>query len=197
MIKIPLPIDALLPEIEKELSESNTLILQATPGAGKTTRVPPCLLNVVQKNILVLEPRRLAAKLSAQRVAQERQEECGDVVGYVMRYEKKESKKTRLKFMTEGLFLRLLLSDPNLSEVDCVILDEFHERHLHTDVTLMLVRLLQKSRRPNLKLIVMSATLEVESLHAYLPEAKVLVCETKNYPVSVEYLLQNDTQKSL
>ena len=192
-----LPIDEIIPEILQELQNNNSLILQATPGAGKTTRVPPSLLQITDKNILVLEPRRMAARLSAVRVAQELNEACGETVGYQVRYEKKESKNTRIKFITEGLFLRLLLSDPKLSDIGCVVLDEFHERHIHSDVALMFVSLLQKTTRPDLKLIVMSATLETKSLADYLPQAKTLVCETPNFPVTVEYLNGDILQKPL
>lgn len=197
MTKIPLPIDAIIPHIQEYLIHNETLILQATPGAGKTTRIPPCLLSVTKKKIIVLEPRRLAARLSAMRIAQEIGEECGDLVGYQVRFEKKESAKTRIKFITEGLFLRLLLNDPKLEDIGCVVLDEFHERHIHSDVALMIVKHLQKTTRPDLKLVVMSATLETKSLNDYLPNAKVFVCETKNYPVTVEYISNDSVGKSL
>lgn len=187
-MKIPLPIDALLPHVIETLSHNSSLILQATPGAGKTTRVPPALLAVTTKKILVLEPRRLAASLSAQRVAFEMEEECGETVGYQIRFEKKESSKTRIKFITEGLFLRYLIQDAELSDVGCVVLDEFHERHIHSDIALMLTVLLQRTSRPDLKLVVMSATLETKQLKEYLPAAEVITCQTQNYPLHIEYL---------
>lgn len=197
-MKTPLPIDSLLPQVQQALSGGSSLILQATPGAGKTTRVPPALLAVTSKKILVLEPRRLAASLSAQRVAFEMGEECGATIGYQIRFEKKESQHTRIKFITEGLFLRYLLQDPELSEVGCVVLDEFHERHIHSDIALMLTVLLQRTTRSDLKLVVMSATLETRQLKEYLPDADVITCQTQNHPVQIEYLTEErkglDTQ---
>ena len=189
-----LPIDALIPEICSEVFKTGCVILQAAPGAGKTTRVPPALLSVVQKNILVLEPRRLAARLSAERVAFEQGEKVAQTVGYQIRFENATSARTRIKFITEGLFLRYFLSDPQLSEIDCVVLDEFHERHIHTDVALALVRYLQKSTRPDLKLVVMSATLNTNLLANYLPEAKLIVSEGRTYPVEIEHNSKPDTR---
>lgn len=183
-----LPIDALLPDLVAELARAPTVILQAAPGAGKTTRVPPALLNVVDGQILVLEPRRLAARLSAERVAAERGEACGQTIGFQVRFTNVSSRQTRVKFITEGLFLRLLLSDPLLPGVGCVILDEFHERHIHTDVALALLKHLQATCRPDLKIVLMSATLNATALGAYLPEARVFVSEGRVFPVTVEHL---------
>ena len=118
-----LPIDDLLPNIIKDIQNSNSLILQATPGAGKTTRVPPALLNLFKGKILVLEPRRLATKLSAERVAQELNETCGETIGYQVRFDKVDSNKTKIKYITEGIFSRLILSDPTLKDISCVIID--------------------------------------------------------------------------
>jgi len=194
---IKLPIDDLIPDIINHIKTEKSLILQATPGAGKTTRVPPALLNLFDGKILVLEPRRLATKLSAERVSQELNEKCGETVGYQVRFDKVESSKTKIKYITEGIFSRLILSDPSLKNISCVIIDEFHERHIHTDIALMLVKLLQNTIRPDLKLIVMSATLETQNLQEYLPSAKVLLSEGKNYPVTYEYLNLSDSNKSL
>lgn len=164
------------------------MILQAAPGSGKTTRVPPALLRVTDKQVLVLEPRRLAARLSAERVAQEMGEECGETTGYSIRFQNVSGPKTRLKFITEGLLIRMLMSDPLLSQVGCVVIDEFHERHIHTDVALAIVRHLQKTIRPDLKLVVMSATLETGALSSYLPSAAMIRSETRVFPVDVEHL---------
>ena len=190
-----LPIDEIIPEIIESLKINSTLILKATPGAGKTTRVPPALLKVCNQQILVLEPRRLAARLSAERVAFEMNEPCGQTVGYQIRYSNVSGEKTRIKFITEGLFLRLLLSNPTLSNVDCVVLDEFHERHIHSDVTFALVRHLQKTSRPDLKLVIMSATLETGLLSAALPEASVFESFGRAFNVDIEYL-NRDEKKS-
>lgn len=193
----PLPIDSLLPDIVDFLRTQLTCIIQATPGAGKTTRVPPALLSLSSQTILVLEPRRLAARLSAQRIAHERNEECGKTVGYVTRYDKQESAQTRLKFITEGLFLRFFIADKELSGVGCVVIDEFHERHVHTDIALMLVRLLQQTTRPDLRLVIMSATLDTQNLAPYLPQARAFVCKTPQHPVTVEYIPQDMVQRPL
>ncbi len=192
-----LPIDELIPSIIENLKSSNSLILQATPGAGKTTRVPPAIKELFKGKILVLEPRRIATRLSAERVAEELNEKCGETIGYQVRFDKIESKKTKIKYITEGIFSRLILSDPKLSEISCVIIDEFHERHIHTDLALMLVKLLQESIRPDLKLIVMSATLETKNLQEYLPDAKVFLSEGKAFSVSIEYLKSDETKKQL
>ena len=129
----PLPIDGLLPSIVESLRTRPSLVLQSAPGTGKTTRVPPALLKVPyldpRKQILVLEPRRLAAKMSARRVAQELGEGVGQTVGYQFRFENMTSPKTRLRFLTEGMLMRKLIGDPELAGVSAVILDEFHERH--------------------------------------------------------------------
>lgn len=184
-----LPIDPLIPEIAATLRSSSALILQASPGSGKTTRVPPALLSepwASNKEIWVLVPRRLAAKMAALRVAQERGEKGGETVGYHFRFEKVAGPKTRLKFLTEGMFLRLALGDPKLPGVAAVVLDEFHERHLQTDVALGYLQWLRANGRPDLKLIVMSATLPAESLGRFL-DAPVLRLDTPVYPVSVSY----------
>ena len=189
--KSPLPIDRHLPEIESALASASSLILQATPGSGKTTRVPPYLLEKGYcpegGQILVLVPRRLAAKMAALRVAEERGEAVGATVGYQFRFENQSGPKTRLKFLTEGMLLRYLVQDPLLRRVSLVVLDEFHERHLHSDVALGYLRRLQTRERPDLKLLVMSATLEAEGLSSFLGGAPVLRFEAPAYPVAIEY----------
>ncbi len=185
-----LPIDALLPGIRKRLETSSALILQASPGSGKTTRVPPALLDepwAREKEIWVLVPRRLAAKMAALRVAEEMGEDAGGTVGYHFRFEKVAGPKTRLKFLTEGMFLKLALGDPKLIRVAAVVLDEFHERHLQTDVALGYVQWLRAHGRPDLKVLVMSATLPAEALSRFL-DAPVLSLETKLHPVEISYL---------
>lgn len=194
----PLPVDNCLPLLLKEVRSRNTVIVEAAPGAGKTTRVPPALLEVVEGEILVLEPRRLAARLSAERVAWELEERCGDTVGYQVRYEKVAGPRTRIRYITEGLFLRLFLSDPTLSKVGCVVLDEFHERHVHTDVALGLARSVQErtSGRPggDLRIVVMSATLNTGLLQAAIPDAGLVRSEGRVFPVDIEYLPQEPTR---
>lgn len=181
-----LPISPHLPEIADKLKAHSRLIVQATPGSGKTTRIPPFLLESTAKAIWVLEPRRLAAKLSAMRVAEERGEKVGETVGYHFRFEKAYGPRTRLLFLTEGMLIRRMLSDPELREVGILILDEFHERSLPTDLALALTRRLQKGKRPDLQLLVMSATLDTERLAQYLDGAPVLSFEGRQFPVEVE-----------
>ena len=182
-----LPITPFLPAIVSEVLSHLRVIIKAQPGAGKTTQVPKALLSGMPGKILVLEPRRLAARLSAQRVAQELGENCGQTVGFQVRFDAKWSDNTRLLFVTEGVFLRLLQDDSNLSGISAVVLDEFHERHLHTDLTLALVSALQNSTRPDLALVVMSATLDTVSLEHYLPGARVFDVPGKTFPVAIEY----------
>jgi len=154
-----LPVDSLLPEIVASLRRSPNLVIEAPPGAGKTTRVPPALLDAGFGEVLVLQPRRIAARLAARRVAFERGESLGETVGYQVRFEQFAGPKTRLRFLTEGVLTRRLLSDPELQGIGVVVLDEFHERHLEGDLALALLRRLQQTTRPDLRLVVMSATL--------------------------------------
>ena len=163
-----LPIDELLPAIRRHLTSANHLVLEAPPGAGKTTRVPPALLELDGREVLVLEPRRLAARLAARYVANERGEAVGETVGYQVRFEEVAGPRTRLRFLTEGVLTRRMLSDPDLARVGCVVLDEFHERHLEGDLALALLRRLQRTTRPDLKIVVMSATLDAASIAHYL-----------------------------
>ena len=163
-----LPIDDLLPSIREALLRSPNLVIEAPPGAGKTTRVPPALLSLVPRQVLVLEPRRLAARLAARRVAHELGEKLGETVGYQVRFEEVAGARTRLRFLTEGILTRRLISDPLLAGVDAVILDEFHERHLETDLALALLRRLQRTKRPDLRIVVMSATLDAAPIAVYL-----------------------------
>ena len=155
-VAAPLPIDALLPELYATLKRASNLLLVAEPGAGKTTRVPRAMLDVVAGHVLVLEPRRLAARLAARRVASEMDEEPGATVGYQVRFERVAGPATRLHFLTEGVLTRRMLSDPELQGVDAVVLDEFHERHLESDLALALLRRLQE-KRPELRLVAVLA----------------------------------------
>ena len=189
----PLPIDQLLPEIRQVLEKQTAAVVTAEPGAGKTTRVPPALLSsafVKDKEIWVLQPRRLAAKLAALRVAEELGEEVGKKVGYQFRFEKKAGPETRLRFMTDGMLLPLSQSDPQLSKVAIVVLDEFHERSLALELGLAWLRRLQQKSRPDLRLLVMSATLDSEALSSYLGGCSVFNSKGRVFPVTVEYLPQ-------
>jgi len=183
----PLPIDELIPSIQASLQAQPNLLLIAEPGAGKTTRVPAALLTAYPGHVLVLEPRRLAARLAARRVAAELGEEVGQSVGFQVRYERVAGPSTRLHFLTEGVLTRRLLSDPDLSGVDVVVLDEFHERHLETDLALALLVRLQQ-RRPALRLLLMSATLDAEPLSAFLGNCPVLNSRGRQFPIAIDHL---------
>ncbi len=186
-----LPIDSLLPEIVGHLRAARSLVVEAPPGAGKTTRVPPALLDLDPREVLVLEPRRLAARLAARFVSSERGEAVGGSVGYQVRFEEVAGPRTRLRFLTEGVLTRRLLSDPTLERVATVVLDEFHERHLEGDLALALLRRLQRTHRPDLRLVVMSATLDAGPIAAYLGQARVMRSEGRQYPLAIEYTPQS------
>ena len=188
----PLPIDPILPDVVRTLDEGPCLVLEAPPGAGKTTRVPRALLDAwTDGEIVVLEPRRLAARLAARRVAEELGEEVGGRVGYVVRFEDVSSAKTRIRFVTEGVLTRRMLVDPELRGVRAVILDEFHERHLHADVALAFLRGLQRGARPDLRIVVMSATLDAGPIAEFL-EAPTLRAEGRRFDVTIEHLRAPD-----
>ncbi len=185
-----LPIHRVRQRILAELDSSNRLVLTAPTGTGKSTQIPQFLLDSgrIQGQILVLQPRRLAARFLAARVAQERGTELGNEIGFQTRFESCLSAGTRVRFMTEGILPRLFLSDPTLKEVGAIILDEFHERPLSSDIGLGLVKRLQEIGRADLKLVVMSATLQTEPLQAYLQGSAVVNVEARNHPVQVSYL---------
>ncbi|MBL8177245.1 MAG: ATP-dependent helicase HrpB, partial [Bryobacterales bacterium] len=182
-----LPVDSLLPQIAAALREHSCLVLEAPPGAGKTTRVPPALLDAVKGEVWVLEPRRLAARLAARRVAAERGEELGETVGYQVRFEQVAGPRTRLRFLTEGVLTRKIVSSPLLRGVDAVVLDEFHERHLDTDLALALLRRLQSGPRRDLKIVVMSATLDASPIAMFLGGCPALRSEGRLFEMSVQY----------
>ena len=185
-----LPIDAILPSLVDGLTTNNSCILQAEPGAGKSTRVPLALMHqpwAQQGKILMLEPRRVAAVSLAHFLAQQCGEKVGDSIGYRVRQESLVGPRTRLEIITDGVLVRMLLDDPELSGVVAVIFDEFHERSLQADMALLFAREVQQSLRPDLRLLVMSATLDVQPLADYLAPAKVLNCPGRAYPVDVHY----------
>ncbi len=168
-------------------------MLVAPPGAGKTTRVPGALLDagIVSGSIVVLQPRRLAARLAAARIASERSVPLGGEVGYQVRFDRKTSAATRIELVTEGVLTRRLLSDPQLTGVGCVIIDEFHERHLDGDLALALVARL-RTQRPDLALVVMSATLDAEPVAAFLDGAPIVRSEGRTFPIEIEHAAQPD-----
>jgi ATP-dependent helicase HrpB len=185
---IPLPIDAVLAELTAALRTRRVAVLVAPPGAGKTTRVPGALRDagVTDGEIVVLQPRRLAARLAAARVASERNGVLGAEVGYEVRFDRKVSAATKLRFVTEGVLIRQLLADPGLSNVGAVIIDEFHERHLECDLALALLQRLRVTR-PELALLVMSATLDAEPVASFL-EAPIVRSEGRMFPLTIEHL---------
>lgn len=186
-----LPLDLSWPEILTSLKAHQNLVLVAEPGAGKTTRFPPLLLKSGlipdAQTILMLEPRRLAARASAARIAHEQKWTLGKEVGYQVRFENRTSQTTRLKVLTEGLLSRHLQNDPELCDVGCVILDEFHERSQHTDLALGLLFELQQLSRPDLRIVVMSATLDAASVSRYLDDAPIVQVPGRTYPVTVHH----------
>ncbi|MEK2646502.1 ATP-dependent helicase HrpB [Bdellovibrio sp. BCCA] len=183
---ISLPIDDFTPAIEEQLKKGTNLVITAAPGAGKTTRLPPALLKVTAKKVIVLEPRRMAAIAAAHRIAEEQGWQVGREVGYQVRFANKTSPETRLIFMTEALLARQMIQDPELSDVDLVILDEFHERSMHVDLALGLLRELQELGR-DIKILVMSATLEAEKIADYLGHCPVVSVPGKLFELDVRY----------
>ncbi|HTF61950.1 MAG TPA: helicase-related protein, partial [Edaphobacter sp.] len=187
MIRKPaLPVDAILPEVLAILQHTTNLVIEAPPGTGKTTRVPPAVLDLVSGEVIVLEPRRIAARLAARRVAWERGEEVGGTVGYQVRFEERIGPRTRLRFVTEGILTRRLLTDPTLKGIDAIVLDEFHERHLDSDLALALLKRLQRTR-PEIRIVVMSATLDASPIARYLDNCPVLRSEGKLFDLSVRH----------
>ena len=179
--------DSILPEVLAILQHTTNLVIEAPPGTGKTTRVPPAILGLVRGEVIVLEPRRIAARLAARRVAWERGEEAGGTVGYQVRFEERIGPRTRLRFVTEGILTRRLLTDPTLKGIDAIVLDEFHERHLDSDLALALLKRLQRTR-PELRIVVMSAPLDVAPIARYLDDCPVLRSEGKLFELSVRHL---------
>lgn len=185
--KPSLPVDAILPEIIDSLKRFPNLVIEAPPGAGKTTRVPQALLKSITGEVVVLEPRRIAARLSARRVAWEMGEQAGETVGYQVRFEEAISARTRLRFVTEGVLTRRLISDPALKGVSVVILDEFHERHLESDLALALLKRLQQTR-PDLRIVVMSATLDTAHVAQYLDDCPILRSAGRQFELTIRHL---------
>ncbi|MBI3811284.1 MAG: ATP-dependent helicase HrpB [Nitrospirae bacterium] len=185
-----LPIHEILPSLKERLASHSAVVLQAPPGAGKTTIVPTALLDepwLNKRTILILEPRRLAARAAAARMAFLLGESVGETVGYRIRFDSKVSARTRIEVLTEGILTRRLQSDPGLSGVGLVIFDEFHERHLHGDLALSLCLDSRRVLREDLKLLVMSATMDGEAVAALLGKAPVVTSSGRSFPVEVLY----------
>jgi ATP-dependent helicase HrpB len=185
-----LPIDPVLPDLVAVLRRSPCAVVRAPTGAGKTTRVPPALLDsdlVPRGRILVLEPRRLAARAAAARMAQERGGQLGNEIGYHVRFDRRYGSSTRILTVTPGIVLRMLHHDPFLESTGAILFDEFHERSLESDLVLGMVRLVQQTVRPDLRVVVMSATLDVEPVAAYLDRCPIVVSEGRLHPVEIRH----------
>lgn len=187
-----LPIDEYLPKINQSLERHNSLVLVAAPGAGKTTRVPPALLALLKQNnisgeIIMLQPRRIAARAASARIAAENGWELGKEVGYQVRFDNFTSAETRIRVVTEGILVRQLQSSPELAGVAAVILDEFHERSIHSDLAIALLKELQESLRPDLKIIVMSATIDAERVAKFLNDCPIFNVPGKLFDIETTY----------
>lgn len=185
-----LPIEAALPDLRAALKSRQMAVLQAPPGAGKTTRVPLFLLeeSLIDGKILMLEPRRLAARAAAERMAETLGEKAGETVGYRMRGDSESCAKTRIEVITEGILTRMIQSDPELTGVGCIIFDEFHERSLQSDTGLAFTLEVRDALRPDLHIIVMSATLNAEPVARLIGNAPMVTSEGRSFPVEPRHL---------
>lgn len=194
----PLPIDAALPELVRVLADRSCAVLQAPPGAGKTTRVPLALLEqpwLGGQRIMMLEPRRIAARAAARRMASTLAEAVGDTVGYRVRGDTRVGPGTRVEVVTEGVLTRLLHADPTLEGIGCLIFDEFHERSLHADLGLALALQSQALLRASLRVLVMSATLDGAAVSALLGGAPVVSSTGRSFPVVMHYVPRREDQR--
>ncbi len=190
-----LPVEQVLPDLLAALRSHGCAVLKAPPGAGKTTKVPPAILNdglPASQQILMLEPRRIAARTAAARMAAERREQVGQTVGYRVRFEEAVSRQTRILVVTEGVLLRRLQDDPFLENVGVLIFDEFHERRLDSDLALAMALRVRNTVRSDLKLIAMSATLAPEPIADFLDQCPIIHSEGRQHPVKVRYLPRAD-----
>ncbi|MEN9895362.1 MAG: ATP-dependent helicase HrpB [Pseudomonadota bacterium] len=185
-----LPVSNVLPDLGQALARNSRVILSAPPGAGKTTLVPLYLLDadwVQNRKLILLEPRRLAARAAASRMAALLNEEVGETVGYRMRLDTRISARTRIEVVTEGVFSRLILDDPELTGIAAVLFDEFHERSLDADLGLALALDVQSGLREDLRILVMSATLDVEKIAATLGNPPVIKSTGRSFPIDIRY----------
>ena len=190
-VQMPFPVEDRLGEIAAALAKNRDVVLTAPPGSGKTTCVPPALLDepwLKGKKIVMLEPRRLAARNCASYIARKLGEPVGGTVGYSVRLERKVSAKTRLEIVTEGLLTNRILADPELDGVGLVIFDEFHERSLNCDLAFALALEIRRALRPDLRILVMSATLDADEVAAHLGDADIVRAEGRMFPVETRYL---------
>lgn len=186
----PLPVDDLLPGLVAALERERVLVLAAPPGTGKTTRVPPALLDAPwlgDQRVVMLEPRRVAARAAAERIAAERREKVGETVGLRTRFDTRVGPGTRIEVVTEGVLTRMLLADPGLAGIGVVVFDEFHERSIHADTGLAFARETASVLRDDLRLVVMSATVDAEELGARLQAGAVITADAELHPVEIRY----------
>lgn len=191
-----LPIDDVLPQLIEHLSSSGAIVLKAEPGAGKTTRVPPAILDAGLANlpdkrpgqIIVVQPRRVAARTAAARMSEERGTELGAEIGYRVRHEGRTSKSTRIIVCTEGILLRRLQEDPSIENIAVVVFDEFHERSVDSDLALALAMQVKEELRPDLRIVVMSATLNPAPIAEYIGGCPAVECPGRTFPITVDYL---------
>lgn len=193
----PLPIDSHLSMIVETMEEHGTVVLKAPPGAGKTTRLPPALLDAGKAGsgrIVVLEPRRIAARSAALRIARERGQKLGHEVGYQVRFDHCHGPDTRILLVTEGILTRWLQQDPFLEGIACVLIDEFHERSLHADLALSFLKEVRREARPDLMIGVMSATLDPTPISDFLDKAPIIDIPVTRHPLEITYLNRRDTR---
>lgn len=186
-----LPIHSILESVKSAIDVESTVVISAPPGSGKTTVIPFVLMNeqfLQNKKILVLEPRRLAAKNSALRVCISNGIQVGEEIGYRVRFDTKISKSTKVEYITEGIFINKILNDPELSDTGLVIFDEFHERNMDSDLSLALLEESRKLFRPDLKIIIMSATLNIDEIKNVYPKANYIFSDGKSFDVEIKYL---------
>ena len=193
-----LPVYEAIPQLREKLQTHNIVILEAPPGAGKSTVLPIELLGeswLGNKKIVMLEPRRLAARSVSARMAQTLGEELGSTVGYSIRFERKVSDRTRLEVVTEGLLARRMQQDETLGDIGLLIFDEFHERNLHADFALTLALEIQKIIRPDLRILIMSATLDTAGISALLGNAPIITSSGRQYPIAMNYSPEDDSRR--
>ena len=197
-MKFDLPIDAVLPQLVEQLTTYGRVVLQAPPGAGKTTRVPLAILHsgICSGKILMLEPRRLAAIAAAERMAETLGEPIGATVGFRIRGQTKIGPNTRIEVLTEGILTRMLQSDPELPGVSAILFDEFHERSLNADLGLALSWEVRETLRSDLMLVVMSATLDSGPVAKLLNNAPIVTSEGRSYPVEIIHLNRPRTKEA-
>lgn len=188
IMQISYPIDTVLPQLKEAVVNNSSVVLHAPPGAGKTTKVPLALLDALPGRIIMLEPRRIAAVSAARWMAKLLNEQPGETVGHTIRFDSKVSARTRIEVVTEGILTRRIQSDPGLENVSLVIFDEFHERSVHADLALALCLDVRKGLRPDLKILVMSATLDYGPIASLLGNAPVVSSGGKAFPVGERYL---------